>query len=258
MPLRKSPVRTPALVGANRANSLKSTGPRTPRGKARASLNALKHGRHARRLPEKLVRAGYLRELAVYSRVHSIIVRAFLAHGPFEEGVAAALAAKVWCLPRLVRKTKPESSLDSTNKARCTLRTRIVVKDYRRRIGLVFWVQRRPSPAGSLRRNRCGWTSAEPEGGIGNGSGAGNRSGIGGVAGLPRRLPDQVLHRLEDSVRCWVHRLARPRLEERIRYSLDRDGVHRPELEAEHWRDWPELCRLWGTPNVPASGRRKW
>ena len=42
MPLRKSPVRTPALLAANRANSLKSCGPRTPRGKARVPLNALK------------------------------------------------------------------------------------------------------------------------------------------------------------------------------------------------------------------------
>ncbi len=35
MPLRKSPTRTPALLAALRANSRKSTGPRTPRGKAR-------------------------------------------------------------------------------------------------------------------------------------------------------------------------------------------------------------------------------
>ena len=110
MPLRKSPVRTPALLAANRANSLKSCGPRTPRGKARVSLNALKHGRHARRLPEKLVRAGYLRELALYARVHSFIVRAFQPHGRFEEGVAAALAAKAWCLPRLARRTTSAGS----------------------------------------------------------------------------------------------------------------------------------------------------
>jgi hypothetical protein len=35
---------TPAQIAANRANSLKSTGPRTPEGKAVSRFNALKHG----------------------------------------------------------------------------------------------------------------------------------------------------------------------------------------------------------------------
>jgi len=231
MPLRKSPVRTPALLAANRANCLKSTGPRTPRGKARICLNALKHGRHAQRLPEKLVRAGCYRELALYSRIHSFIVRALQPHGTFEQGVAAALAAKACCLPRLARKTKPECSTESGSQAPRTLRTRIAVKDYRQRIGLVLWVQRRGSPATPLRRNQPACASSTSS-----------------------RGPD----RLEDGVRCWVHRLRKPRWEERIRYSLDHAGVHRPELEAQHWRQWPELCRLWGTPNVPAAGRQRW
>ena len=45
--LRKSPVRTRALLSANRANALKSTGPRTARGKHASALNALRHGRRA-------------------------------------------------------------------------------------------------------------------------------------------------------------------------------------------------------------------
>ena len=45
--LRKSPVRTRALLSANRANALKSTGPRTSRGKHASALNALRHGRRA-------------------------------------------------------------------------------------------------------------------------------------------------------------------------------------------------------------------
>ena len=218
MPLRKSPIRTPALLAANRANCLKSTGPRTRRGKARVCLNALKHGRHAHRLPEKLARAGYYRELALYSRIHTFICRALLPVGPFEQGVVAALAVKACCLPRLIRKTKPESRLDSIGKALLTRRTGIQVKDYRRRIGLVFWVQRRTSPK-----------PARPE-----------------RSRRESRTPNPA-QQLEDGVRCWVHRLRKPRWEERIRYSLDHAGIYRPELEAEHWKKWPELCRLWGT-----------
>lgn len=44
MSLRKSPVRTPALLAANRANAARSTGPRTAAGKRASALNALRHG----------------------------------------------------------------------------------------------------------------------------------------------------------------------------------------------------------------------
>ena len=44
MPLRKSPTRAPAFLAANRANAQKCTGPRTPEGKTRVALNALRHG----------------------------------------------------------------------------------------------------------------------------------------------------------------------------------------------------------------------
>ena len=62
MSIRRSPRLTPGSLAARRANALKSTGPRTPCGKARVSLNALKHGRSAARAPrfrERLLRAGY-------------------------------------------------------------------------------------------------------------------------------------------------------------------------------------------------------
>jgi hypothetical protein len=80
MPLRKSPVRTPALLAANRANAVKSTGPRTPQGKARVSFNSFKHGRYAARpevLAERLLRAGRVREAALYRQVRWQISHAF-------------------------------------------------------------------------------------------------------------------------------------------------------------------------------------
>ena len=48
MSLRKPPVLTPKLLAANASNATKSTGPRTPRGKAFSKLNGWKGGRPAR------------------------------------------------------------------------------------------------------------------------------------------------------------------------------------------------------------------
>src|SRR5271163_4099481 len=48
MSLRRSPTRTPAFLEANRRNAQKSTGPRTRRGKAHSSLNALRQGLRSR------------------------------------------------------------------------------------------------------------------------------------------------------------------------------------------------------------------
>ena len=48
MSLRKSPTLTPALLAACRHNAKKSTGPRTPRGKANVRLNALGDGEQSK------------------------------------------------------------------------------------------------------------------------------------------------------------------------------------------------------------------
>ena len=88
MPLRKSPVRTPAFLAANRANARKSSGPRTPCGRARVSLNALKRGRsmgpagRAPRFRERLLRAGYRQQEALYGGLRSCLAQAFGARSP--------------------------------------------------------------------------------------------------------------------------------------------------------------------------------
>jgi hypothetical protein len=50
MCLRRSPLRTAALVATNRSNARRSTGPRTAEGKRESALNALKHGRNSGKL----------------------------------------------------------------------------------------------------------------------------------------------------------------------------------------------------------------
>ena len=48
MSLRKSPIRTAAMLAANRANARKSTGPRTAAGKRTSAMNALRSGFYSR------------------------------------------------------------------------------------------------------------------------------------------------------------------------------------------------------------------
>ncbi len=144
MPLRKSPTRTPAMLAANRANCLSSTGPRTARGKARAALNSLKHGRYATRSPEKLIQAGDPGGAAQYRWFHSEIAATFGVSDPRERRQAAQLAARAWRATgnRAQLGTKPECALES--RANCSwlpFLFPIRIVDQWRRMGLVFWVQ---------------------------------------------------------------------------------------------------------------------
>ncbi|HEY6292125.1 MAG TPA: hypothetical protein VI455_11285 [Terriglobia bacterium] len=78
MPLRRSPCLTPESLAARGANALRSTGPRTPRGKARVSFSALKNGNYAARsarLRERLIQAGYERQEELYGRIRSKIAQ---------------------------------------------------------------------------------------------------------------------------------------------------------------------------------------
>ena len=95
MSLRKSPTRTPALLAANRANAQKSTGPRSPEGKARAALNALRHGLRARVSFSHLDRSPRAREelTGLYNALY-----AALLPGAAGVDVLKEIAARVWAL----------------------------------------------------------------------------------------------------------------------------------------------------------------
>ncbi len=145
MALRKSPVRTAAMLAANRANAGKCTGPSTPKGKARVALNALKHGRYAVSLPEKLLRAGDRQGEAQYRWFRKEVAATFGIGGACDERQADQMAARAWCVARCMGSggTKPESPLDSeSSSSRVRVLSRIRIVDRRRRIGLAFWAQR--------------------------------------------------------------------------------------------------------------------
>ncbi len=98
--LCRSPKLTPARLAACRSNARKSTGPRTVRGKARSSLNALKHGRYARRLTRTLEQAGERGQLRVYGEIVDRISWRFRVDWEQEQRITERLARpawQVWC-----------------------------------------------------------------------------------------------------------------------------------------------------------------
>ncbi len=170
MSLRKPPCLTAAFLAARRANALKSTGPRTDCGKARVAFNALKHGRRAVALQERLARACYRDGEALYcgirSRLSSTFARPGDQSGDHSGRHGDRLANWIWVSQREWRhreslRTKLECALESgIGTARLTKHTRIVTSSYSydnsaspwpctkiavhyyyRRIGVVFYAQ---------------------------------------------------------------------------------------------------------------------
>lgn len=238
--LRKSPCRTPALLAANRLNALKSTGPRTVPGKARVALNALKHGRYARRLSPRLLRAGDCQDAALYRRLRFTLGWTFAPQSPAQYRAVERLAAQAWYVfrSRKVCGTKPERALDSwagpsqvfLRSMNCPspFRRRFGVKDQIRRIGLLFWVQRRryyvlETMERLLRMVRAGRQFELPSPG----------------------------EEWETAPRCRVFRLAKPGLEERLLYALDREGRHHPEAVGACRATIREMRREGVWPPVP-------
>ncbi|HEV2491910.1 MAG TPA: hypothetical protein VG204_02435 [Terriglobia bacterium] len=146
MSLRKSPVRTPALLAANRSNALKCTGPRTPEGKARVGLNRLKHGRRAECVRENLTKARMREGEQLYRRLMKEICRTFEPRTRTGWQEAERMAQQAWSLfweRRELLRSKPECPLESSaNSSQHPSLLRIRIDDPFRRRGLVFWLQR--------------------------------------------------------------------------------------------------------------------
>jgi hypothetical protein len=304
MPLRKSPLRTPALLAASRANARKSRGPKTLRGKARASLNALKHGRYAVDLRRKLLEAGDRQGEALYARIEARVAEAFCSGRsgwisasaimtvaratapvpgsvtPAEAGVQGQskqstederqlrrLTSLVWCFSarrRLRKLPSPKTILECAMESlgcstRELPRTRIQVHDGHRRIGLVFWVQRRRIPGwkGFWKRFRKEFermaAGLEPTGlehtdVTGLGQTALGQVGLeqAGLDGALTPVPVAARER-ETGLRSRIFRLRRPNIWARLHYGLDRDGIYSPTLEARGRRELKKLC-LAGIP----------
>jgi len=161
---------TPRSLAARRSNALKSTRPRTARGKARVRLNALKDGRHAvlaaraPRLRQRLIEAGHTEEEALYGAIQSRIAQASGIQGPAARREIDRLALLAWCSVWRTRseKSKLESPDISVGNGFWVLTDcrfspqRFSIVDPWRRAGLVFWRQRRHRPPG----NGSGWRSA--------------------------------------------------------------------------------------------------
>jgi hypothetical protein len=223
--LRKSPTRTEAFLAANRRNAQKCTGPRTPEGKARSSLNALKSGRYAHRLPEKLEAAGYRSAAALYGQIRQEVVNTFEAEHPADLKRAERVAALVWTMAWRggVLGSKPQSHLFSVPSLPLPHHEspfHFRIKDHRRRIGLVYWVQRRRFWTAERQIEASQWEE---------------------VLGSKEPLPvPSVGEMLEEKLRKLEFLLARPRFAERLTYRLDRDGVYDPNLPPPD----PVLIRL--------------
>ncbi|HPL29668.1 MAG TPA: hypothetical protein PLG21_16605, partial [Anaerolineae bacterium] len=90
---------TPKALATNRRNAQRSTGPRTPQGKARSSLNAVTHGIFARTdiIPPSLQR---YEDPAAYAELHAAHRAELQPVGLVEEALVGTLAACHWRLAR--------------------------------------------------------------------------------------------------------------------------------------------------------------
>ncbi len=86
-----------ARVKANRSNSQKSTGPRTPEGKSSSSKNAITHGLLSREvvLPDE--------DFDAHAQMSHAILKDLSPAGPLEHAIAELATAALWRLHRVRR-----------------------------------------------------------------------------------------------------------------------------------------------------------
>ena len=119
MPLRRTSV-TPAGLHARRLNSLKSTGPRSARGKAWSCLNAVRHGQRSRRrtFRDKLVRTGDSEAVYLFDFIFEELLNGQENPSDFVWRRLESLAVRAWCIEsgrrgRKVAKTCLRTKLES-------------------------------------------------------------------------------------------------------------------------------------------------
>jgi hypothetical protein len=100
MPTKRNKTMSQKQIEANRANATKSTGPRTPEGKARSALNATTHGLTA----QSLVHANNANErIEDFITLHTELVTDLKPVGRNEEALVQRIAICYWRLNRAYR-----------------------------------------------------------------------------------------------------------------------------------------------------------
>jgi hypothetical protein len=107
---------TPKKLAANRANAKKSTGPRTPAGKSRSSMNALKHGLFSARivLPHE--------DSAEFLKTRERMLRKLKPLDLAETMLCEAMIYLAWRTSRLARLPRPVNATAAKQFIRCEQR----------------------------------------------------------------------------------------------------------------------------------------
>src|SRR5271167_3029145 len=117
-------------VAANQSNAQKSTGPKTPEGKARVSLNALKTGAYAKTdnaLREIMLRRG--ENPADYEQLHQELTEAWQPDDVMQEMLVKTIAEKSWDKAQL-RAAWMESQLTALQSAQIQAQRRSRLRDW--------------------------------------------------------------------------------------------------------------------------------
>jgi len=100
-PAPARPPASPRSAAASRDNGRRSRGPKTPQGKARSSLNALKHGFWSRDLVNPLIDGK--RTVADFNALLAELIAGAKPSGALEEILVEEIAACYWRLRRALR-----------------------------------------------------------------------------------------------------------------------------------------------------------